>query len=71
MLPEYHSDNIENYLVLFQVRLIKFSSLPGFNRPLLPVEMGDFLQKALSKTLFSFLAPMTLECVVGEWNPPE
>ena len=87
LLPEYHSNDIENCLVLFLVRPIRFSNLPGSNRPFLPVEMGVFLQESTfrkpAKTsenakqdfpLFSFLAPMTFECVLvllGEWNPPE
>ena len=75
VLSEYHINDIENCLVLFPVRPIRFSNLPGFDQPFLPVEMGDFLQKALSKAsktsdntkqdfaLFSFLAIMTLGCV--------
>ena len=43
---EYHSNDIENCIALFRIRLIRFSNLPGFNRRFLHVRMGDFLQKA-------------------------
>ena len=46
-LPECHTDDFESYFVLFPVRPIKFSNLPSFDRPFLPVEMGYVLQKAL------------------------
>ena len=46
LLPEHHSNDIENCLVLSPICQIKFSNLPGFNRPFIPVEIGDFLQKA-------------------------
>ena len=46
VLLEYHSNNIKNFLVLFPVRPVGLSNLPGFNRQFLPVEMGDFVQKA-------------------------
>ena len=35
-----------NCLVLFPIYPIRFSNLTGFNRSFLPVEMGEFLQKA-------------------------
>ena len=46
LLPEYQSNDIENCLVLSPICQIGFSNLPGFNRPFLPVEIGDFLQRA-------------------------
>ena len=49
LLPEYQSNDIENGLVLYPICQIRFSNLPGFNWPFLPVEIGDFLQKAPSK----------------------
>ena len=46
-LPEYHQSNdIKNCLVLSMTCQIKFSDLPSFNPTFLPVQMGDFLQKA-------------------------
>ena len=76
VLPENHSNDNENCLVLFPAPPIRFNNLYGFNRPSLPVEMGDFLQRVpfenLQKRsentkqdflLFSFLALMTLGCV--------
>ena len=38
--------DIENCLLLFPIWQIRFSNLPRFNRSFLPVEIGDFLQKA-------------------------
>ena len=46
LLTEYQSNDIENYFVLFLIGPIRFSNLTGCNRPCLPDEMGDFLQKA-------------------------
>ena len=46
VLLEYHGNDVDNHLVLFPVRPIRLSNLPGFNRPFFPVEIGDFLQKA-------------------------
>ena len=44
--PDYHSNDIENCLVLFLVRQIRFSDSSGFNQPFFPVEIGDVVQKA-------------------------
>ena len=76
MFPDYHSNDIENCLVLFRIRQIRFGNLSGFNRPFVAVKVGDFSPespfKKPAKTsentkqdfpLFSFLAAMTLECV--------
>ena len=73
VLPKYRSNDVENCLVLFSICPISFIYLRGVNWPFVPVEMGDFLQKAslqnLQKTgentkqdfpLFSLLAIMTL-----------
>ena len=38
--------DIENCLVSSPISQIRLSNLPGFNRSFLPVEIGDFLQKA-------------------------
>ena len=46
LVPDYQSNDIENCLDLSLICQIRFSNLPGFNRSFLPVEMGDFLQKA-------------------------
>ena len=48
LLPEYQSNGIENYLVLFPVSSALFSNLTGLNWPFLPFEfeVGDFLWKA-------------------------
>ena len=51
LIPEYQSNDIKNCLVLFPICQIRFSNLPGFNRLFLPVEIGDFLQKAPSENL--------------------
>ena len=63
--PEYQSNYIENCLVLFTICPVRFSNLPGFNRPFLSVEMGDCLLAAPVERqerfpLFPFLAIMTL-----------
>ena len=39
LLPEYQSNDIENCLVSFLICPIRFSNLPGFNRPFLPAEI--------------------------------
>ena len=44
--PEYRSKDIENCLALFLIYPVRFSNAPGFNRPFVPFEIGDFLQKA-------------------------
>ena len=41
LLPEHHSNDIENCLFLSLICPIRFSNLPGFNQPFLAVEMGD------------------------------
>ena len=46
LLPEYHRNGIEKCLVLFPTCPVNFINLPGFNRPFLPVKMGDCLHKA-------------------------
>ena len=46
MIPQYQSNDVENCLVLSPICQIRFSNLPGFNRSFLPVEIGDFLEKA-------------------------
>ena len=46
LLHEYQSNDIEKCLVLSPVCQIRFSNVLGFNRSFLPVEIGDFLQKA-------------------------
>ena len=46
LFPEYQSNNVESCLVLLSICPIRFSSLPGFNWPFLPVDMGDFLEEA-------------------------
>ena len=66
---------LKNYLVLFPICPVRFTNLTDFNRPFLPVKMGDFLQKAPFKHartsennkedfhLLSSLAIMTHGCV--------
>ena len=51
VLLEYHINDTENCLVLFPVRPIWFSNLPGFKQPFLPIKMGDILQKASFENL--------------------
>ena len=51
LLSEYQSNEIENCLILSPICQIRSSNLPGFNRPFLPVEIRDFLQKASFKNL--------------------
>ena len=76
LLPEYHSNDIDNCFVLFPICPIRLYILTGFDRPLLPIEMGNFLKqvpfenlqirvKTTSKRFlfFSFLEIMTLACV--------
>ena len=46
MIPDHQSNDIEHSLVLSPICQIWFSDLTGFNRSFLPVEIGDFLQKA-------------------------
>ena len=46
VLSEYKSSDIDNCILLFLLRQIRFSNLSSFNRQFLPVEMGDFLQNA-------------------------
>ena len=46
LIPEYPSNDVENCRVLSPICQIRFSNLPGFNWSFLPVEIGDFLQKA-------------------------
>ena len=47
----HQSNDVENCLVLSPIYQIRFSDLPGFTRSFLPVEIGDFLQKAPVKNL--------------------
>ena len=51
LIPEYQSNEIENCLILSPICQIRSSNLSDFNRPFLPVEIGDFLQKAPSENL--------------------
>ena len=46
LIPEYQSNDVENCLVLSSICQIRFSNLPSFNQSFLPIEIGDFLQKA-------------------------
>ena len=77
LLPEFQSNDIENYLVFFPICPTLFTNSTDFNWPLLPFKMGDLLQKAPSKTcennkqdfyLFCLLAMMTL-CRVHVFRP--
>ena len=61
LFPEYRSNDIENYLVLFSICPIRFSNLPGFSQPWLPVEMGDFLHKARFKKLHIYFVLLRME----------
>ena len=47
-LTEYPRNIIENCLVSLLIFSITFINLPDFNRPFLPVDMGDLLQESLS-----------------------
>ena len=46
LLPEYQSNDVESCRALFLICQIRFSNLPSFNRSFLPVEIGEFQQKA-------------------------
>ena len=41
-LPKYKSNDIENCPDSLTIFSIRFSNLPGFNRPLLPVDIETF-----------------------------
>ena len=72
LLPEYQSNDIERCLVLFPIWPIRFSNLPGFNVPFIPVDVStDSTFRKPAKTgeknnkgfpLLPFLAMMTLAC---------
>ena len=62
LVPEYLSNDVENCLVLSSICQIRFSNLPGFNRSFLPIEIGDFLQKAPFENLKKQQA--TFPCVL-------
>ena len=51
LLLEHHSYDIENCLFLFPIHPIRFSNLPSRSRPLIPVDLRHFLQKAPFKSL--------------------
>ena len=51
LILQYQSNDVENCLVLSPIHQIRFSNLPGFDRSILPVKIGDFLEKATVKNL--------------------
>ena len=51
LLSEYQINYIKKGLVVFLICPIRFSNLPGFNRPFRPVEMRDGLEKASFENL--------------------
>ena len=67
LLPDDQSNDIEDCFISLMIYSIKLSNLPGFNRLFLPVHMGDFCRKHLSKTCKKFCSDLPLAKDMNDW----